>query len=367
MIKSAYIHIPFCNQICTYCDFPKMVYQDKWIHGYLEALNQEIKMNYQNESFKTIYIGGGTPSALSINEFKHMLNIVDQFKKEKNYEYTIECNIESLTEEKIKYMKMYGVNRISIGVQTFQEKNLELLNRHHQKDQVFSMVKLLKQYGLTNINIDLIYALPNETIDDVISDIEAFLKLEIPHISTYSLIIEPNTTLYIQKIQPIQEDLDEKMYRTICNMLKKYGYHHYEISNFSKPGYESKHNLTYWNNEEYYGFGLGASGYKHPIRYNNTKSLTNYCKGHFRLEQEVITPQIQMENEMILGLRKRQGVSRSHFIKKYGVSIESVFPIERLIQQKQLKMQGDFIFIPEDKIYISNDILVEFILEKTHS
>ena len=361
MVKSVYIHIPFCNHICHYCDFPKMLYQEKWIDSYLNALDLEMKMYYQNETIETIYIGGGTPTALKLEEFHRLLEIIDQLKKEEHYEYTIECNVESLTEEKIKIMKEYGVNRISIGVETFHAHHLKKINRMHTKEQVMKAIQLLKKYGFKNINIDLIYALPNETIEEVTSDLEVFLSLDIPHISTYSLIIEPNTTLYLQKQEPMQEDLDVEMYEYICKTLKIHGYEHYEISNFAKPGYESTHNITYWNNEEYYGFGLGASGYVNNIRYTNTKSLTNYCAGKYQFEQEKLDQRTSMENEMILGLRKRKGVNRNQFLEKYGKTIESVFPIHTLQKEGKLQILGDWISIPEDQIYLSNDILMQFI------
>ncbi len=361
MIQSVYIHIPFCNRICHYCDFPKMLYQKKWIHNYLNALDTEIKTYYQNEKMKTIYIGGGTPTVLELEEFHQLLKIIDQFQKEKKYEYTIECNVESLTEDKIKYMKKYGVNRISIGVETFHSHHLKTINRMHTKQQVIDTIQLLKKYNFDNINIDLIYALPNETLSEVMMDIESFLQLKIPHLSTYSLMIEPHTTFYLQKQLPVAEEIDAFMYQAICQRLKQHGYIHYEISNFAQPGYASQHNLTYWNNEPYYGFGLGASGYIKEIRYTNTKSFTHYCNHQYRFEQETMTTRTKMENEMILGLRKREGINRNIFYKKYGQTIESVFPIQTLLEQGKLEAKQDWIFIPEDQIYRSNDILIEFI------
>ena len=361
MIKSVYIHIPFCNHICHYCDFPKMLYQKKWAYTYLEALELEIKTYYQNDKLKTIYIGGGTPTALELEEFQHLLDMVNQFKKEEQYEYTIECNVESLTEEKIKLIQRYGVNRISIGVETFHSHHLSKINRAHTKEQVTKTIKLLKKYGFQNINIDFIYALPNESLNEVASDLQDFLELEIPHISTYSLMIEPNTTLYLQKQEPILEELDAQMYEYICETLKKHGYQHYEISNFAKPNYESIHNLTYWNNEEYYGFGLGASGYIGNIRYTNTRSFNHYCEGKYRLEEEKINQKTKMEYEMILGLRKCEGVNRNTFFQKYGQTMESIFPIQRLEQEGKLKSSNEYIYIPEENIYLSNETLVEFV------
>lgn len=367
MIESVYIHIPFCQTICHYCDFTKLLYQKKWIVVYLKALEQEIKKYHIQNPLKTIYIGGGTPSALEENEFLYLLQLVHNLPKQKVYEYTIECNIESLSEEKIKYMKQYDVNRISIGIESFHSHHLQNINRNHTFEQVKDKINLLKQYGFTNINLDLIYALPDETLEEVKEDIKLFLELDINHISTYSLMIEPNTIFSIQNQKPILEELDLQMYQTICQILEKNGYIHYEISNFSKPGYASKHNLTYWDNNQYYGFGLGASGYIKNIRYTNTKSLNQYCKGEFISEQEEISLQMDMENELILGFRKKEGVSITKFYQKYKKNIETIFPIEKLKQKGQLCNYNGFIQIPEEKWYISNEILVQLLSDNYDS
>ncbi len=361
LIKSAYIHIPFCNHICSYCDFAKFLYQKQWISKYLTALEQEIKSNYQGEALNTIYIGGGTPTALDEKEFARLLAVVHRLQLQETYEYTVECNVESLTEEKIKCMKQYGINRISIGVETFHTHHLQQMNRHHTKKQIIQAIQSLKQYGFENINIDLIYALPSETLEEVKQDLLEFLKLDIPHISTYALMIESNTQFYLQKKKAIDEELEIQMYETICNTLKQHGYKHYEISNFAKPNYTSKHNLTYWNNQYYYGFGLGASGYILEMRYTNTRSFTNYCNGKFCLEQEKIDKKINMEHEMMLGLRKLEGVNMLQFKEKYGKEMTSIFPIQNLQKEGKLQVENGYVRIPEPYLYISNDIIVQFI------
>lgn len=358
-IKAAYIHIPFCKTICSYCDFCKMLYNEKWIGKYLDSLKNEILNNYGGEKLSTIYIGGGTPNALSDDAFEKLLQIIDKLIKEEEYEYTIECNVELLTEKQIILMKKYGVNRVSLGVQTFQEKFLKFLNRHHKKEEVIDKINLLKSYGIFNINIDLMYALPGETLKDLENDISCILELNVPHVSTYSLMIEPHTKLYCDNVIAIDDSLDSEMYRFICHTL--YNYMHYEISNFCLTGYESKHNLTYWNNEEYYGFGLGASGYTENIRYTNTRNLTSYLNQKYQIEAHTLTKGETMENELILGLRKIKGVSMSRFLKKYGRKIEDVFDIQKLLEDKKLIKYEDYIKINEKYIYISNDILINFI------
>lgn len=356
-MNSFYIHIPFCSSICSYCDFAKVYYNKKFTMDYLKELEKEIKNNYNNDVLKTIYIGGGTPSSLDLEELEYLFNVLDSLIKDSNYEYTIECNIENLTEDKIKLFKKYGINRVSIGVQTFNEKYLKFLNRHHSRDDVINIINLLKKYDINNINVDLIYALPGQTIEELDNDLEEFIKLDIPHISTYSLIIEPNTILYNNKITNIDEELDYKMYEYIINKLNNYN--HYEVSNFSKPGYESKHNLTYWNNNEYYGFGVGASGYINGIRYDNTRSINNYLKGTRMVNKEYIDFNTRLENEFILGFRKISGINKKEFYNKYHFDIKNIEIINELIKKGLLTETDDNIYITN--IYTSNNVLVEFL------
>lgn len=357
-MKSVYIHIPFCNTICSYCDFPKVYSSvcDKKL--YLEALKKEIKTNYKNEIVNTIYIGGGTPSVLSIEELKKLLEITNLFKKNTNTEFTIECNIESIDEEKLKLLKKYNVNRISIGIESFDKKIISYLGRFHTKKEAIKKIKLVKKY-FNNINIDLMYAIPGQSIKSLKKDIKTYLKLKIPHISYYSLIIEPHTKLYNENTSYIDEDIDYKMYKIITKKLKKY--HHYEISNFSYVGYESKHNLVYWNNEEYYGFGAGASGYINGVRYNNTKNIHKYINGDYRSEENILSELEKMQEEMFLGLRKLDGVDINKFEKKYHKKIEEVFDIKDLLEKNILIKKDGYMFINKNNIYTSNDIMIRFV------
>lgn len=361
MNKSVYIHIPFCDNICSYCDFCKFLKNDEWIDKYLNSLEKEIITNYKGELLDTIYIGGGTPSCLNINQLTKLFNIVKNFNKNKEYEFTFECNIENITKDKLKLLYENEVNRLSIGVQTFNEKYLSFLNRKHTKEEIKEKIKLAKEIGFKNINIDLIYGLPNQTIDELNSDIEEFLKLDITHISTYSLIIEPNTKLYIEETQNIDDNLDYEMYKIICDKLKDNEYNHYEISNFSKLGYESKHNLTYWNNDNYYGFGLGASGYIGNIRYDNTRNINKYLSGEYLKESHTLDLNETIENEFILGFRKIKGINKALFKSKYNKDIKEIEVVNKLLESNKLLEDEKNIYINENYIYVSNDILVEFI------
>ena len=326
---SIYIHIPFCSNICSYCDFCKFYYNEEIVNKYLLALKEEIINNYKNELVKTIYIGGGTPSCLSIEQLKCLLELTKLFNLDKNYEFTLEINPD-ISLEKIKLLKEYNVNRVSMGMQTINEKLLKLLNRKHAKEDIIKVVNNLKNNAINNINIDLIYAIPSESLNDLENDLDFLLSLDIPHISTYSLIIEPHTKLYIDNVSNIDEDLDYEMYQLILKKLSHFK--HYEISNFAIKGYESKHNLTYWNNDNYYGFGLSSSGFIGNIRYENTRSINDYLNKNYIKEKNELSKMEMIENEFILGLRKIDGIDINLFKEKYGFDIDIKKPDFEIIE-----------------------------------
>lgn len=358
-IKSAYIHIPFCKSICSYCDFSKMYYNSNFVNSYLNALSNEIKEDYKGEILETIYIGGGTPSSLSIDELKHLFLITNTLNLSDNYEFTIECNIEDVTKEKLELFKNNKVNRISIGVQSFNNKILKYLNRKYDSEIILKKINLAKKY-FDNINIDLIYAVNNETIDDLKKDLKMFLSIDIPHISCYSLIIEKNTILYNKNEEYISEDLDRLMYDTIEKTLSS-NYCHYEISNYAKKGFESKHNLCYWNNKEYYGFGLSAASYIENKRINNTRNLKKYIEFNRDKKEEILTKEDKIRYELILGFRKIEGINKKEFYNKYNIDIHDLYNINELLKKGYLNEDDEYIFIPKEYIYVSNDILINFI------
>lgn len=360
-MKSVYIHIPFCNNICTYCDFCKVKYNEEWVNKYLDKLEDEITKQYKKEKIRTLYIGGGTPSILSIDELKRLFEIIKLLDLEQLEEFTFECNVESITNEKLIFLKKNNVNRLSIGIETFNEKYLELLNRHHTKEEVFEKIEMARMIGFENINVDLMYALPNETMEDLEKDVDEFLKLNVNHISCYSLMIEPNTKLYIDKIKPIDEDLDYEMYKYIEKRLLSREYIHYEISNYSKNNMESKHNLVYWNNEYYYGFGLSASGYLENYRYDNTKNLRKYLNGEYIENITKISEEDKLKYELILGFRKIKGINKNQFKNKFGIDIYDVDNIKELLNNNMLEENEEYIYIADEWIYKSNEILLKFV------
>ncbi|MGT2741846.1 radical SAM family heme chaperone HemW [Streptococcus plurextorum] len=332
MIKptSAYIHIPFCTQICYYCDFSKVFIKNQPVDDYLRALIREIELADMG-SLRTLYIGGGTPTALSADQLDYLLSHLTKYSKGVE-EFTIEANPGDLDPEKIAVLQKSAVNRISLGVQTFNDKHLKRIGRSHNEAQIYENISALKTAGFDNISIDLIYALPGQTMADVKENVAKAIALDIPHLSLYSLILEHHTVFMNKmrrgKLNLPTEDLEAEMFDYIISQLEKNGFEHYEISNFTKPGMESRHNLMYWDNDEYYGFGAGASGYVNGVRYRNRGPIQHYLKaiaeeGHARLTEEVLSKEEKMEEEFFLGLRKKSGVSIARFEEKFQENFEA--------------------------------------------
>ena len=358
MIKSCYIHIPFCKKICSYCDFCKNYYNELVVDGYLDNLKKEISKNYKNEVLDTLYIGGGTPSSLSSKNLNKLIYILKTFKLNHDYEYTFECNYQDINEKVLPILKSSGVNRISIGIQTFNEKYSKILNRDINKKEMIEKINLTKKY-FSNINIDLMYALPGESINDLKMDLEIIRKLDVSHISTYALIIEDHTNLKLQNIKETRDDIQNKMYYLIVDYLKNNGYNHYELSNFAKENYESRHNLTYWNNDNYYGFGAGASGFIDNI--DNTKSVFKYNDGITKVYEEKLSLNELMKDEVMLSLRKTNGINKNAFYKKYDILLEDAFDYKGLVRNNVLMETGENIYIKEDKLFVSNEIIIMFL------
>ena len=360
-MESVYIHIPFCKKICSYCDFCKVIYYGPWITQYLNSLVKEINERYTGELIRTLYIGGGTPSALDTKDLKYLFDILGKFNFSSDLEFTFECNLDDITEELLILLKDHNVNRLSIGIESFNEDKLKFMNRNHSFEQAKDKMKLIRKLGFNNVNIDLIYGIPNETLKDLKKDLDLILKLEPEHISTYSLIVEDNTMIGINGVLPIKEELDASIYEYICDKLDLKKYNHYEVSNFALKNYECKHNLTYWNNEEYYGFGVGAHGYIHGVRYENTRSLTNYIKGKYVLKEEVLSKEDKMYNELMLGFRKMEGINLKKFFIKYDINMQEAFNLKQLLKDEELIVKDEFIYINPEYIYVMNEILIKII------
>ena len=305
-INSLYIHIPFCDKICDYCDFTKLQYFRNFAIDYLDALKEELK-SYHIKSLKTIYVGGGTPTALEDDLFLKLLEIIDTYRAGV-IEYTFEANPESLSRNKIKMLKEHGANRVSIGVQTTNDEILKLVNREHSFKQVQEAVKNLKENGINNINVDLILGLPHSSKAILEQDLKNILSLGIKHISCYGLTVNPHTALYNRGFKEPTNDILRDFYDIVEQTLEKEDFVHYEVSNWAKPGFESKHNFTYWRNEQYYGVGLGASGYIGNIRYKNTINLSQYLKRAFVFEKETVSAKDKVTYQIMLNLRTNEGL-----------------------------------------------------------
>ena len=362
MIKSAYIHIPFCKNICSYCDFCKIFYNEELADKYLNELSNEINDSYNNEVLDTIYIGGGTPSSLNIRQLNKLFTITSKLKLNKKNEFTIECNFDSITYEKIDLFKKNGINRISFGLESINENKLRVLDRTISKEKVIDIINYCNKVGLNNINVDLIYAVKDESLKDLLEDIKFIKSLDITHISTYSLILEEHTKLFIKGYNNIDEDLDREMYDLICQELKDYD--HYEISNFAKnKRYRSKHNLTYWNNDEYYGFGLSAAGYIGEVRYEKTRSINKYFKQDYIKKNgiEYLSIKDKVYYEIITNLRTKEGINLKKFKDKYKHSLDYYYNYKELLSNNELIEKNNNLFIPPNLWYISNSIIVKLL------
>ncbi len=318
--KALYIHIPFCESICDYCDFTKLQYFHSFAEKYLIALKKELDERVTSKDLDTIYIGGGTPTSLDDDQFEKLLKMVEPLAKNVK-EYTVEANPESLTLSKIKLLKKYGVNRVSIGVESTDDQILKSINRKHTFNDVKKVIDSLRVSGIENVNLDLIIGLPNVSFKMLEKDIKNILSLKPNHISCYSLTVHEHTVFYINKIAEPDEEFAYQAYKTINQLLEKNGFSHYEVSNWAIPGHESKHNLVYWNNEKYYGVGLGASGYIDNVRYKNSTNFNQYVSFLNEKEEEIVTINDEKDYELMLRLRTKFGLNLLDYQEKFGVDL----------------------------------------------
>lgn len=359
--NSLYIHIPFCEAICDYCDFTKFFYIEKLAKEYLENLKEEIE-SYSPYDVETIYIGGGTPTALSDELFEMLLKIVEPYSK-KVVEYTIEINPESLTYNKASLMKRFNVNRVSIGVESTNDKILESINRKHNFEKVKEAIKMLNDVGIDNINADLIIGLPNVTKSLFLKDLENLVSLPIKHISCYSLTVHPLTVFFNKFIKEPTEEYSREVYDLAHEYLKEKGFVHYEISNWCLPGYESKHNLTYWKNEHYYGIGVGASGYLDNVRYKNVVTLAPYKLSNKILEKEELTIKDKRTYHLLTSLRTIFGIDLKEFKSLFNDDLLTSHKteIEEFISQNLLKIENNKLVPTYEGMMVLDTILLKLI------
>lgn len=375
-MRGIYIHIPFCKQKCYYCDFVSFANKEELIERYINALKKEIKHKLKSEDkIDTIYIGGGTPSVI---DSKYIVEILEEIYNivgfDKTREVTIEVNPGTVDKKKIEAYKTVGINRISLGLQTTNDKLLKNIGRIHTYKQFEEAYNLVKQAGFTNINVDLMLALPNQTLEDLRISLNKIINLNPTHISVYSLILEEGTKLedLINKkiLELPSDDIERKMYWKTKEILENNGYTHYEISNFSKKNYESKHNSNCWKQQEYYGFGLASHSYINNVRYSELEDLSQYIKNIENEEynknkqvNEIQTKQSKAKEYMMLSLRTIDGVKIKEYKAKFQENPLYVYrrEIEKLTQNELLEIDGDHIKLTAKGIDFANQVWEEFV------
>lgn len=368
-----YIHIPFCIKKCLYCDFHSFRFDLSLIHRYTRALIKELKLSLNTDYLiKTIYLGGGTPSILPVESIEEIVQtIYGSFKLDDSLEFTIEVNPGTVDEEKLRLYKTLGINRISIGIQSLEEGELKILGRIHSGKEALEALDTAINVGFTNINVDLIYGIPNQTLESWRYTLQEVLRRNPTHMSVYGLMYEPGTPLYKalirNRIKPMSEDLEVEIFNETQEVLSTYGLRWYEISNYAKDGYECRHNLTYWRGEDYLGFGPSAHSLVGNTRYSNTPNIKAYVELLDRgkspkIWEERLSPPERAKELIILGLRLREGVSLCDVYRRTGVDVGRIFSenIERLISYGLLYKKDDRIQLTEKGRLLGNLVFEEF-------
>jgi len=373
-----YLHVPFCMKKCKYCDFLSWAGSEEEQETYVQGLLKEIE-SYREfaKGYKvsTVFLGGGTPSILSGEQIERILGAVsDVFMMDKHAEITLETNPGTVTEEKLRSYKKAGINRLSIGLQSVKNENLKLLGRIHTYEEFLQSYELARQEGFKNISVDLISSLPGQTLEFWKEELQEIVRLNPEHVSVYQLILEEGTPFYETyadhpELLP-DEEVSREIYLSTGRILSEAGYEQYEISNYAKPGQESRHNLKYWDRADYLGLGLGAASMVRNIRMTNTRDLKTYL-GHcsqpktMREDVQFLEEPRQMEEFMFLGLRKTRGVSRKEFHRVFGRDMDMVYEktLAKCLENGMLKEQKDRVFLSEEGVLVSNLVLSEFLFE----
>ncbi|MCY9709040.1 radical SAM family heme chaperone HemW [Paenibacillus larvae] len=373
--KAVYIHIPFCTNKCYYCDFNSFVLKGQPVHDYLDAMEREMErtvLEYPPGTIETVFVGGGTPTVLLPDQMERFLEMVHTyFPIDEQTEFSMEANPGTTDLEKLQVMHSGGVNRLSFGVQSFNNGLLTKIGRIHNTDDVYRSIENAHKAGFANISIDLMFGLPDQTVEMMEDTLKKALELHLHHYSIYSLKVEENTlfhTLYHKDQLPLPSENEElAMFQLIMDKLTEEGFIHYEISNFAKSGYESRHNKMYWNNQSYYGIGAGAHGYVNRMRHINIKGVQPYIdatrSGRPILSQEIVPEQEAMEDFMMVGLRLLEGVSRDDFYNQFGTDLEGRFgQTIRQLEQKGLLEQSEKGYrLSKQGLFLGNEVFAAFI------
>ncbi|MEA5026235.1 MAG: radical SAM family heme chaperone HemW [Erysipelotrichaceae bacterium] len=359
MSDSLYVHVPFCRSICAYCDFCRVGYQPDLADRYLSELARELQQRFPEQPLKTIYIGGGTPTALNHQQLEKLLRLLQPYTKNIS-EYTIEINPETVDETKIKLLVHYGINRVSIGVQTFDAALLRLIERRHTPAQIKKVIDQLHQAGIHNISLDLMYGLPQQSLSAFCHDVEKAAALRITHVSLYLLTIEPQAKFGRQHIRPANDELADEMYFNALSRLEQKGFKQYEISNFAKDGYASQHNLAYWHYEDFSGIGLGASGKIGTMRYTNTTNFIKYFNHEYEQETVHNDRKSYLFELLMMGLRLKEGITLNDDTYRDIMELYQE-PLNQLVQRGDLIIERNHFKTVGSAYFMLNDILLELL------
>lgn len=376
--KSVYLHIPFCAKMCHYCDFATYMVKGQPVDDYLDALGTEMALTLAGSpagEVETIFVGGGTPTILSSRQMERLLSLVRHYfpRRSENLEFTMEANPGTLDREKLTVMREGGVNRLSIGAQSFNDELLRTIGRDHDAAAVLRSLSDARDAGFENVSLDLMFGLPRQTVQMLKETLEMAFALEVQHFSAYALIVEEKTLFaHLQRKGqlPLPSDDEEyDMYQLVRKQMALNGYEQYEVSNFCQKGFQSRHNTTYWLNEPYYAFGVGAHGYVAGKRYANVRGVKPYIQSlhHNRLpraDHYKVSRTEDMENTMILGLRMQEGVSLVRFEQRFGVRLMDTYgPIVRELAQKGwLEFDDTTVRLTDQGLLWGNEVFARFLL-----
>lgn len=371
-----YIHVPFCAQKCYYCDFNSYKINSNQKKEYLINIEREMKFykdEFKDKCFDTVFFGGGTPSILTVDELQELVNNINEnFNIKKDAEITIECNPGTINREKLEAMKKMGINRLSIGLQATQNYHLKSIGRIHTYEEFEKNYYDALDIGFENINIDLMYALPNQKTQEWKDTLDKIIKLNPSHISAYSLILEEGTKLYDmyqnKEFELLDEDTDINMYNYTIDTLKRHGYNQYEISNYSKEDLECKHNIIYWKCDNYLGLGPGASGFIGDTRYSNIEDICEYNKCIMQnirpVSEEIeLTKKDKIEEFIFMGLRMNEGINIDIFKERFDTDFYDIYQevMDKLIKRELVRFDGKNISLTQKGREISNSVFIEFL------
>ena len=360
-VKAMYVHVPFCASICAYCDFTRVKYTSVLFDKWFSKIKEELSCVVGNLS--TIYIGGGTPTVLSELQLDLFLGLLDRFSGVK--EYTIEVNPETMSYEKCLVLKKHGVNRISMGVQSFQTHLLKMMDRKHSKDDILQCLSWFEEVGITNCSIDLMYGLPKQSMEDWQKDLEVACSLDVSHISLYSLTIEPNSKFGRWGVEPCDGDLEFEMYECAIEYLANNGFEHYEVSNFARDGKCSRHNIAYWKYDDFYGIGLGSSGKLGDYRYTQSMNFVQYFEGNYELELVELSESDKRFEAIMMGLRMLEGICISKYNLDFGCDLLALYDdaVSRNVCRGWLEIVDGYLRVTRDGLYLLHEVLVDFMDE----